>query len=307
MQPVIAFPALAGTSYPRLDGRGLRRIAEDSAAIIALPEEERAAIRVLMTSASRGCSAELAAALPNLALVVSQGAGQDKLTLQDLAARGIRVRSIGEAVTEDVADHAMMLIHALCRNLLAADRFARDGSWENSRFDLGESVVGKTLGIAGLSGRIGQAIAARAKAAHMLIAGLERPSNRQFGVPLFADCRALAEACDILVLAVPGTPDLHHMIDAGVLAALGPKGRLVNVGRGTLVDTDALIAALEGGVIAGAALDVLETEPSVPARLAALPNVVLTPHIAAQTWGQRARAAKIAEDEVLAFLDTTNA
>ena len=122
-------------------------------------------------------------------------------------------------------------------------------------------------------------------------------------MPLCDDWAALAKASDVLVLAVPGTPELGHVIGAGELAALGPKGRLVNVGRGKLVDTEALIHALETGAVAGAALDVVEGEPRVPARLAALPNVILTPHIGAQTWGQRARGAQIAEDEVLAFLN----
>ena len=159
------------------------------------------------------------------------------------------------------------------------------------------------MGIAGLSGRIGQAIAARAIVSGMQIAGLNRASNQGLGV-LHNTWVDLAAASDVLVLAVPGHDDLHHVIDAKVLTTLGPKGRLVNVGRGSLVDTDALIAALEQHTIAGAALDVLETEPQVPTRLAALPNVVLTPHIGAQTWGQRARAAKIIEAEALAYLAT---
>jgi hydroxypyruvate reductase len=302
MHQVVAFPSLAGMSYPRLDELNVRKVIKGPDEIFALSEDDRRPIRVLMTSASLGCTAEVAAALPNLRLVVSQGVGQDKIDLEGLAGRGVRVRSVGEAMIDDVADHAMALIHVLCRNLVRADAFARSGAWRTSRFEMGESVVGKTIGIAGLSGRIGQAIAIRARAARMLVAGLDRPSNLALGVPLHKDWQTLAEACDILVLAVPGTQDLHHVIDSKVLAALGPKGRLINVGRGSLVDTDALIDALENQVIAGAALDVVETEPVVPDRLAALPNVVLTPHMAAQTWGQRARAAQIAEDEILAFL-----
>jgi glyoxylate reductase/hydroxypyruvate reductase 2 len=136
----------------------------------------------------------------------------------------------------------------------------------------------------------------------MKLAGLNRASNMGLGASLHDGWIALAEASDVLVLAVPGEPDLKHIIGAKELAALGPRGRLVNVGRGTLVDTAALIEALERGVIAGAALDVLDGEPVIPTRLAALPNVILTPHIGGQTWGQRSRGAKIAEDEVLAFL-----
>jgi phosphoglycerate dehydrogenase-like enzyme len=303
MYPIIAFPALAGMTYPMLENRGLMRIVPGPRDIPSLPEADRATVRVLMTSATRGCSAEIADALPNLRFVISQGAGNEHIDIAALEKRGVRVRCVGEALTDDVADLAMALTLTLCRSLVRADAFARSGEWQQGRFEVGDSVVGMTIGIAGLSGRIGQAIAARATASRMKIAGLNRPSNASLAASLHDGWLALAEASDVLVLAVPGTPDLKHIIGAKELAALGPKGRLVNVGRGNLVDTDALIEALESKTIAGAALDVLDTEPFIPARLAALPNVILTPHIGGQTWGQRARGAKIAEDEVLSFLE----
>ena len=256
-----------------------------------------------MTSASRGCSAEIADALPNLGFVISQGVGTELIDMPALEKRGVKLRCVGEALTDDVADLAITLTHMLCRDLVNADAFARRGQWQQGRFDVGDSVVGMTMGIAGLSGRIGQAIAARATASRMKIAGLNRPSNIGLAESLHESWLALAKVSDVLVLAVPGTPDLKLMIGAAELAALGPKGRLINVGRGNLVDTNALIEALETKAIAGAALDVLDTEPVVPERLAALPNVILSPHIGGQTWGQRARGANIAEDEVLAFLN----
>lgn len=300
--PILAFPSLAGMSYPRLEADNLVLVIPEPKSIFGLPQDDRASVRVLMTSATRGCSGAMAEALPNLRLVVSQGVGQDRIDIPALAARAIRIRSIGEALTEDVADLAMTLVQMIARDLVRADAFARNGDWKSGRFAVGDSLFGMTMGIAGLSGRIGQALARRALASGMNLAGISRPSNEKFGVPLFGSWRQLAQASDVLVLAVPGTPELKHMIGASELDALGPKGRLVNVGRGELVDTGPLIDALEKGTIAGAALDVLEGEPDVPSRLAALPNVILTPHIGAQTWGARARGAKIAEDEVLAFL-----
>ncbi|MEZ5670126.1 MAG: NAD(P)-dependent oxidoreductase [Alphaproteobacteria bacterium] len=303
MHQVLAFPALEGMAYPRLEARDLVRVVAGPDSIAALPEVERSAVRVLMTSASRGCSLALAEALPGLRLVVSQGVGQERIDMAALAARGIRVRSIGEALTDDVADLAMALVQMLCRNLVRADAFARSGAWQHGRFEMGDSLVGMTMGIGGLSGRIGQAIARRAEASRMRVAALMRPSNEGLGVPLHDGWVALAEASDVLVLALPGSPELRHVIGARELSALGSGGRLVNVGRGSLVDTEALVAALADGTIAGAALDVLEGEPEVPVALAALSNVILTPHIGGQTWGHRARAATIAEDEVLAFLD----
>lgn len=302
MQPVLAFPALEGMTFPRLEAQGLRRIVGVAEDIAGLDPAARAAVRVLMTSASRGCVAGWIDMLPNLGLVVSQGAGRDRIDAAALARRHIRLRCVSEAGSDDVADHAMGLTYMLLRNALRADAFVRRGDWGTHRFGLGDSLSGSTMGIAGLSGRIGQAVARRATAAGMRIAGLDRPSNRAFGAGLFPGWIALAEASDVLVLAVPGVPELRHVVDARVLAALGPGGRLVNVGRGALVDTAALTTALETGTIAGAALDVLEDEPAVPPRLAALDQVILTPHIAAQTWRQRAESARIAEDEILAFL-----
>lgn len=303
MRPIIAYPALAGMAYPKLEQRNLMRIVAGPEAVALLPETERSAVRILMTSATRGCSIEVADALPHLSFVVSQGVGTDKIDLAALKSRGITVRCIGEALTDDVADLAMTLTHMLCRDLIRADNFARSGAWQQGRFDVGDSVVGMTMGIAGLSGRIGQAIAARARASRMKIAGLNRPSNQGLGASLFDGWIELAMASDVLVLALPGTSDLKHIIGTQELSALGPKGRLINIGRGTLVDTNALIEALEGKKIAGAALDVLDTEPVMPTRLSALSNVILTPHIGGQTWGQRARGAQIAEDEVLTFLN----
>jgi lactate dehydrogenase-like 2-hydroxyacid dehydrogenase len=301
-RPVLSFPILTGMSYPRLEAESLLRIAADPAAAIALSADQRAQVRVLMTSATRGCNAALAEALPNLRLVVSQGAGQDKIDLEALRARGVRVRSVGEALTEDVAELAMALVQITSRDLVQADSFVRRGEWLNGKFAVGHSLVGTTVGIGGLSGRIGQAIARRAVASCMKVAGLKRASNQDLSVPLYADMEALAEASDVLVLALPGGPALRHVVGARELAALGKKGRLVNVGRGELVDTQALIAALESGTILGAGLDVVEGEPQVPEALTRLKNVVLTPHIGAATWGHRERAAKIAEDEVIGLL-----
>ena len=301
-QSVMAFPALVGMVYPRLEASGQLRVVPDANAILALPENERLTVRVLMTSATRGCSVAIADALPNLGFVISQGAGQDRIDFKVLSARGVRVRSVGEALTEDVADLAMSLVQMISRNLVRADAFARSGEWKHGRFDVGDSLVDRKMGIAGLSGRIGQALARRAVASRMKLAGIRRPSNQRFGVPLYDNWYELARASDVLVLAVPASVELKHMIGAKELEALGPKGRLVNVGRGELVDTPALIEALEKRTIAGAALDVLEGEPDVPSRLTALSNVILTPHIGAQTWGARARGAKIAEDAVLEFL-----
>ena len=299
VRPVISFPALEGMTYSRLDG--LVRVVADPAALLKLPPQELSAVRVLMTSATRGCNPAMVDAMPSLGLVVSQGAGQDRFDLAAMSARGIRLRAVGEA-TEDVADLAMTLLNMIGRGLVRGDAFARSGAWQRGRFEAGESLVGKTIGIGGPSGRIGQAIARRAVVSRMTVAGLRRKSNAGLAAALYQDWTALAAASDVLVLAMPATPETRHVIGAAELKALGPQGYLVNVGRGELVDSDALIAGLEQKLIAGAALDVLDGEPAIPPRLAALGNVVLSPHIGGATLGARARAARVAEEEILAFL-----
>lgn len=271
--------------------------------ILTLPTPHLRAARVLVTSATRGASVETMKSLPGLRLVISQGAGIDRFDTDYLRSRSIRLRPVGEALTADVADLAMALTQMASRKLVQADRFARDpNGWPLGRFDVGHSLYGATMGIAGLSGRIGKAIARRAVAAGMTIATLNRASTASLGVELCEDMGALAAVSDVLMLVLPGRPELKHIVGASELAALGATGRLVNVGRGDIVDTDALIEALENNTIAGAALDVLEGEPRVPARLAKLPNVTLTPHIGAATWGARTRAAAIIEDEALSAL-----
>ena len=299
VRPAISFPALEEMMYPRLEG--LVRVVADAAALLKLRAEELSAVRVLMTSATNGCNSAMLAAMPSLGLIVSQGIGADRFDTAALAARGIRLRLVGEA-TDDVADLAMTLLNMIGRGLVRGDVFARSGAWQRGRFEVGESLVGKTIGIGGLSGRIGQAIARRAVVSRMTVAGLRRKSNEGLVATLHDDWAALAAASDILVLAMPASPETRHVIGAAELKALGPKGYLVNVGRGELVDTQAMIEALEQKQIAGAALDVLEGEPVIPPRLAALANVVVSPHVGGGTRGARNRAAKVAEDEILAFL-----
>ena len=229
VRPAISFPALEGMMYPRLEG--LVRVVADAAALLKLRAEELSAVRVLMTSATNGCNSAMLAAMPSLGLIVSQGIGADRFDTAALAARGIRLRLVGEA-TDDVADLAMTLLNMIGRGLVRGDVFARSGAWQRGRFEVGESLVGKTIGIGGLSGRIGQAIARRAVVSRMTVAGLRRKSNEGLVATLHDDWAALAAASDILVLAMSASPETRHVIGAAELKALGPKGYLVNVGAG---------------------------------------------------------------------------
>jgi hydroxypyruvate reductase len=147
-------------------------------------------------------------------------------------------------------------------------------------------------------GRIGQAIAKRALAFGMSVAYTARHARPELPWAHLPDAAALAAQSDFLVVITPGGAATHHLIDARVLAALGPQGILVNVARGSVVDEAALIDALERGVIRGAALDVFEDEPRVPDRLRALPQVVLTPHIGSATAATRQAMADLAFDNL---------
>ncbi|MBE9605234.1 glyoxylate reductase [Acetobacteraceae bacterium H6797] len=302
---VLFYPVLQGVRLPRIAEMGeLRELPGGPSTIGTLSEAERGAIEILVTNAGLGCDASVIAQLPALRRVISTGAGLDKHDQAAMAARGITLRPIGEAVTDDVADLTLALTLMTARSLVRADAFARS-EWKTKRWAPGRSLVGATMGIAGISGRIGKAIAARAEAFKMKVVGLHRASAEGLGYELLPDLKALAAVSDFLVLALPGGAGMKHLIGKAELEALGAEGTLINIGRGTLVDTEALIEALEKGVIAAAGLDVVEGEPGVPERLAALPNVVLTPHIGAATWGARTRGAAIAEGEVLAALGVT--
>jgi len=208
-------------------------------------------------------------------------------------ARGVMVTHTPNVLNDDVADLAIGLMLSAARQLPAADRYVRDGSWLKGPMPLARKMSGARLGIVGM-GRIGQAIAQRAMAFGMSIAYTARSAKPELPFAFHAKVVDLAAAVDFLVLITPGGAATKHMINAEVLQALGGKGILVNVARGSVVDEAALIDALERGVIAGAGLDVFEDEPRVPERLRALPHVVLAPHIGSATGQTRQAMADLA-------------
>jgi len=196
-------------------------------------------------------------------------------------------------LNDDVADLALSLMLAWARQIPRADRFVRAGEWPKGPLALGRKLSGARLGIVGM-GRIGQAIAQRAAAFHMTIAYTARSPRPALPHAYLPSAAALAAQSDYLVVITPGGAATKHLIDAAVLAALGPNGCLVNVARGSVVDEAALVEALRSGAIAGAALDVFEAEPNVPAALREMDNVVLTPHIGSATAQTRRAMAELA-------------
>jgi lactate dehydrogenase-like 2-hydroxyacid dehydrogenase len=232
--------------------------------------------------------------LPALEIVAIHGVGHDRLDLAALQHRGVRVTTTPGVLTEDVADQAIALMLAVQRRIAANDALVRSGGWAAP---LGRRASGRRIGIFGL-GQIGHAIALRAApfAGELLYsARAEKPVPWRF-VP---DIAALAEASDVLILAAPGGAETDRIVDADVLERLGAGGVLINIARGSLVDQDALIAALAEGRIAGAGLDVFADEPQVPEALKAMHQVVLAPHQGSATEEGRTEMRNL----VLANLD----
>ncbi len=251
-------------------------------------------IRAVAASGESKVPAELIALLPALEIISVMGVGYDGVDVAAAKARGVVVTHTPEVLNDDVADLAIGLMLSAARQLPAADRYVRSGDWAGrGPMPLARKMSGARLGIVGM-GRIGQAIAQRALAFHMSVSYTARSAKPALPYRYLPDAKALAAESDFLVLITPGGAGTHHLIDAEVLAALGKKGILVNVARGSVVDEAALIDALERGVIGGAALDVFENEPNVPERLRALPQVVLAPHIGSATGQTRQAMADLA-------------
>jgi lactate dehydrogenase-like 2-hydroxyacid dehydrogenase len=246
-------------------------------AILAKQDRE---IQAVLTNGSTGLQADMIAALPSLEIVCAQGVGYDQVDLDAARAHGI-VASHGPGTNDSsVADHALALLLAAARHVPQSDAEIRRGEWSRKERP---SVSGKKLGILGM-GRIGQGIARRAAAGfEMQIGYASRHPHDIEHYQYFDDPIALATWCDFLVVAVPGGAATRHLVGPAVLDALGAEGFLINIARGSVVDTSALIEALAQHRIAGAALDVVEGEPNVPAALLQLDNVILTPHVAGRS------------------------
>ncbi|WP_238367213.1 NAD(P)-dependent oxidoreductase [Mesobacterium pallidum] len=250
--------------------------------IADLPAPRRAAIRCAVTSAVNGARPALLDLMPGLSDIVSAGAGRDLFDMGDLAARGVTLHDTGDLVSSDTADMAVALLYALARDIVRADAHVRSGTWAGAHFGSRVRVSGRSVGIVGL-GRIGRLVAERLEGCGLRPVYHGRNPRPDAPWPYEPDLEALAARVDFLVLTLPGGAETERLIDARILSALGPEGFLVNVARGSVVDEEALIDALSTGRIAGAALDVFRGEPAPDPRFAALPNTILTPHIAAIT------------------------
>jgi len=246
----------------------------------ALPADVKGRIRgVAVTFHSVTTDAAVMAMLPKLEMIASFGVGYDHIAASHAGQHGIIVTNTPDVLTEEVADVAMGLLIATCREFIKADRFVRSGEWTSKPYPLSVgSLRDRTIGMVGM-GRIGQAIARRLEASLVPVVYHSRKPAEGVANRHYPDLLAMAKDVDTLVVIVPGGDGTNRIVNAEVLKALGPRGVVVNVARGSVIDEPALIEALKTGTIIAAGLDVFEKEPSVPDELKAMDNVVLLPHI----------------------------
>jgi len=265
--------------------------------------------RALIDSLAPHCRAAASAAwqcsplvyeLPKLELISCFGVGVDGIDFSVTDSRGIAVTNTPDVLNDAVADLAMALILATHRNLINADQHVRSGQWLKQPFPFSRSLAGRTLGIVGL-GAIGREIALRALPSKMQIAYHNRRRDPDLRYTYYDSLESLAADSDVLLSMLPGGETTDSLVDERIFRALGPEGIFINVGRGSTVDENALVSALENGEIAGAGLDVYRHEPRVPETLKSMSNVVLFPHIGSATVETRRAMGQLVLDNLEAF------
>ena len=243
---------------------------------------------------------------PRCRLLANFGVGYNHIDVDAARAAGIAVSNTPGAVTDATADTAMCLMLMTARRAGEGERLLRAGQWEGWHPTqlLGMHLSGKTVGIVGM-GRIGQAIARRCHYGFgmQVMFHNRSPKTLDFPATQKSTLEELAGAVDVLVVAVPGGAETHHLIDADVLRAMQSHAHLVNIARGNVVEESALIAALQSGEIAGAGLDVYEFEPDVPAALIAMENVALLPHLGTAALEVREDMGMMSVANLAAFFD----
>lgn len=291
-------------AYPAWDMEALERDyrvlklheAEDANALIG---RNALSIRAIATRGDLGAAAALMAQLPNLEIVSVFGVGTDAVDLGFARVNKIKVTNTPDVLTDDVADLGVALLLATARHVPQGDRLVRSGAWPQGGLPLVTKVSGKKAGIVGM-GRIGASLAKRLNAFDCDIAYFARSEKDGSPFRFEPDLLALARECEFLIITLSGGESTKSMINAEVLAALGPDGILVNVSRGTTVDEPALIAALQNRTIKGAGLDVFWNEPDINPAFFALDNAVLQPHHASGTVETRKSMGQLVRDNLAA-------
>lgn len=256
--------------------------------------------RGLASTGVHGAPRALIQALPKLEIISGFGVGYDAVDLPTVKERGIVLTNTPNVLTDCVADLGMTLMLDAARRVPQAERFLRDGKWLKGNYPAGVKVTGKRAGICGL-GRIGSALAKRLAGFDMEIMYYDIEPKTNLPYRLMPSLIDLAENSDFFFVACYGGPTTRKLIDEKVLRAIGAKGILVNIARGSIVDEAALVRVLEDKALGAAGLDVFEDEPNVPEKLLTFDNVVLTPHIASNTNETRAAMGKLMCDNLIAY------
>lgn len=263
---------------------------------------------ILVSTFDKPVTAEMITSAPHLKLITNFGVGFNNIDLDACRARGIRVTNTPQPVIEPTAELAFALMIAVARRVSEFDRRLREGTCQPFAVmnNLSHSLYGKTLGIIGM-GRIGQSLARRAVAGGMKVIYHNRHRLPEDIETLYdaryVDFTSLLQDSDYVSLNLPYTPEVHHLIDKQELGMMRRSAYLINTARGAHIDEQALVEALQSGIIAGAAMDVYEHEPQITPALLELPNVVLSPHTGTGTWEGRIAMCHNVEDNILAFLN----
>ncbi len=292
-----------------------QRLAESYDVIELWKHEDRQAalakfgpgVTALVTSANMGASADLIAALPDLKAICSWGVGYETIDVEAARQRGVQVSNTPDVLTDCVADLAWGLLVAAARRMGQGERFVRAGRWGqvHGSIPLGMRVSGKKLGVVGL-GRIGEAIARRSLGFDMQVRYHNRRQRDDVDYGYAASLTELAEWADFLVVATVGGPSTRHLVGREALRALGPKGIIVNIARGPVIDEAAMVALLASGELGFAALDVFEHEPEVPDFLKTTDQAVVLPHIGSATAETRMDMENLMLDNLAAYFATGN-
>lgn len=251
---------------------------------------------IVSTYNSGGVSERLMAALPNLEVIAQFGVGFDNVDVAVANARGITVTNTPDVLVDDTADTALYLMLNVARRAVEADMFVRVGRWQTGAMPLSSSVSGKTVGIVGL-GKIGAAIAKRAEAFNTNVVYHGR-NKKEAPYKYYETLEKMAADSDFLIMACAGGEQTKDLITYKILQALGPKGYLINVARGSVVNEEDLLIALRNQAIAGAGLDVFANEPYVPDELFKMDNVVLSPHVGSATLETRSKMGQLVLDNL---------
>ncbi len=292
----------------------LAQTLQDDYAAYVLPDDpaEREAflsshggeITAVVTSGRTGVDADLMSALPGLGAVVNFGVGYDTTDVDAATERGVAVSNTPDVLTDCVADTAVGLVIDVMRQFSAADRYVREGRWPlDGMYPLTRQVSNTRVGIIGL-GRIGGAIAKRLSAFGCTISYHNRHRVEDSPYDYVSTPAELARRVDVLIVAAAGGAGTRKLVNREVIDALGADGYLVNIARGSVVDEEALVEALEAGRLAGAGLDVFADEPNVPEALLTMDNVVVLPHVGSGTVQTRAAMEALTLRNLDSFLES---